>query len=340
MSCAVNQNSLAQLSKHFSPPSFHSSATAPSLPSTSQTTLRTRSTRNDAGIEADWSDFQQGNAKGKGRERQPNTQIEAMPPTTFSTTAPWPTSTSTTFGAHSATTASLLDVQVSASPDDSSPFWSPESESYQTYIKTLALQSQGRKLSPPSAEGATIISQSTPSDTSLSSFTSTDVSTPLSSLHSSSGTPATTSKSAPHPLTFESSVHSAWDFERLFHEQRMWFGGVRLAEDGFDDRSNNNSPASLQEIAQSHRATSSHPPASTQERSHPLLTASSTVRSRYQHHRQCAAQEEEKCERTCGGVVVDSGMGLEDRQRIEYEALGARMKERLQLVENHFIWSK
>lgn len=340
MSCAVNQNSLAQLSKHFSPPSFNSAATTSSLPSASQTTLRTRSTHNASAIEADWSDFHQGSTKGKGKERQPNNQIEAMPPTTFSTTAPWTISTSNTFGARpfANSTTSLLDV--AGSPEDSSPFWSPESESYQEYIKSLAEQSQGCKLSPPSVEEATIISQSTPSDSSLSSFTSTDASTPFSSLHSSSGTPATAPKSAPHPLTFESSVHSAWDFERLFHEKRMWFGGVRLAEDGFGDRPSNNSSASLsQEDTQSDQSSPIRPAVSTQHSLHPSLAASIVGRSHYQHHRDCAAQEEEKCERKCGGAVVEGDEGLETRQRREYDELGVRMKERLQLVENHFSWS-
>lgn len=329
MACATGQSSLAQLSKHFSPSLSHSSP-ASSLRPPAQPTLRTRSTQHGNTIEADWSDFQHGNAKRNRDEQRPTNQIEAMPPTTFSTTAPSPHSTSYRLDPTTGSTASLLDV--SGSPQDSSPFWSPESESFQAFTKNLAAQSQ-IKQSPPSVEEATVISQSTPSDSTLSSFPSTIASTPYSSLPSSSGTPSIAAKSAPHPLTFESSLHSAWDFERLFHEKRMWFGGVRLAEDGFGDRSNNNFTANNQELAQSDRAFPLRRPTPSHHFSDPLVPTRRATGSHFQHRRDCADSGEEECEKKCGGEEVED---LQTRQRREHEQLRARMKERLQLVENHF----
>lgn len=46
-----------------------------------------------------------------------------------------------------------------------------------------------------------------------------------------SGKHSTTSSSAAHPLTYEPSVNSAWDFDRLFSRRRRWSAGQRIVDD-------------------------------------------------------------------------------------------------------------
>lgn len=176
------------------------------------------------------------------------TQIQEMPPNSFHSPRPRNLINSST------TNSSILSIphypQSLLEPNDDlnsdsdleneeeSSEWNPESITQHyisthsvkpTYLNSTYAPASQPSLGPNFEEALRISATPPPLSLSSSSTASTSQLSIIPTYSTVTDSPKNgTTATPPHPLTYTTPSHSAWDYSKLFSDRRRWYGGVRL----------------------------------------------------------------------------------------------------------------